>query len=229
MRINDILKRVGIIINSNANNDIALALKVKPTTTSTWKKRNTVALKTLSEFCQKQDIDIFWLLTGKGSPKPSGDEEPEGAPRTHSAESTTSEFDDYTFIPQMNDGISAGPGIVSYNLSDIRVAFRKDWIKRKGDPKDMSLIKVIGDSMEPTLLEDDLVLVNHGKTKIDSNGGIYALTIGEVTTIKRVQLILPQNNILKIISDNPRYDIMTSPVNETVIHGRVIWYGREIA
>jgi phage repressor protein C with HTH and peptisase S24 domain len=45
--------------------------------------------------------------------------------------------------------------------------------------------------------------------------------------IKRLQLIYLKN-ILKIISDNPKYETIEVSPDQIVINGKVIWFGREI-
>jgi phage repressor protein C with HTH and peptisase S24 domain len=52
----------------------------------------------------------------------------------------------------------------------------------------MSLIRVDGDSTEPTLLSGDLILVDHGRNYLDPHGGLYAISIDHSLMIKRVQL-----------------------------------------
>ncbi len=91
----------------------------------------------------------------------------------------------------------------------------------------MSLIKVSGDSMEPTLLSGDLVLVDHSRTTIAPQGGIYAIAIDHEIMIKRVQFLLPQRK-LKIISDNKQYEPMETDSDQVRINGKVIWYGRDL-
>ena len=90
----------------------------------------------------------------------------------------------------------------------------------------MSLIKVSGDSMEPTLLPDDLVLVDHSRATITLQGGIYAIAIGNAIMIKRIQVLFPQNK-LRILSDNPHYEPIEADPDQVKINGKVIWFGRE--
>lgn len=178
-----------------------------------------------------------WLFKNRGEPFPGArekypevcgpaDESPFIIETTAEGETST-EFGDYVFVPRMNDKISAGPGTTPYNMSDLRIAFRKDWIRRKGDPKNMSLIKVIGDSMEPTLLAGDLVLIDHNRNRIDAQGGIYAIAIDHEIMIKRIQPLYHLNKI-KIISDNKNYDPIEINIDDVNINGKVIWFAREI-
>lgn len=91
----------------------------------------------------------------------------------------------------------------------------------------MVLIRVEGNSMEPTLCSGDMVLVDGNHNYIDLYGGIYAIAIENSIMIKRVQLLF-QNKTLKIISDNPKYEpIIVSP-EEIQVTGKVIWIYRVI-
>jgi len=104
--------------------------------------------------------------------------------------------------------------------------FKREWILRKGDPKQMSLIRVRGDSMAPTLLEGDIVLINHAVREI-YDGYIYAINIDEEVIIKRIFKNLSTNKI-KIKSDNPDYEIFVIEKERVNINGLAVWYAREL-
>ena len=133
---------------------------------------------------------------------------------------------EYVFIPQVAGRISAGGGLEPDNTIELKMAFRKDWVERKGNPNDMSIIRVLGDSMEPTLQSGDLVLINHSRNYIDPQGGIYALAIDGQIMLKRVQLV-PSKGHARIISDNPQYETEIVPLSQLVVNGKMIWFGRE--
>jgi len=50
-------------------------------------------------------------------------------------------------IPQVAGRISAGGGLEPDNTIELKMAFRKDWVDRKGNPHDMNIIRVQGGSM----------------------------------------------------------------------------------
>jgi len=135
--------------------------------------------------------------------------------------------DKFVNIPRFSDKISAGGGLIPINDVEIKVAFRRDWIQRKGDPEKMSLISVSGDSMYPTLMAGDLVLINHGQNHLDPQGGLYAIALGDVILIKRLQMLYPSGKV-RITSDNEKYDSFDLLQEEVKINGRVIWFGREL-
>jgi phage repressor protein C with HTH and peptisase S24 domain len=134
---------------------------------------------------------------------------------------------EFIYIPMVSGKISAGGGLIPEARIELRLAFRKDWIQRHGDPRNMSLIRVSGDSMESTLFSGDIVLVDHNRNYIDPQGGIYTIALDDAIMIKRLQLIYPKN-ILKIISDNPKYQTIEVSPDQIIVNGKVIWFGREI-
>ena len=167
-----------------------------------------------------------WLLDGQGEPFPGARAKyPEvcGPETVRNDDDITGEF---VFIPQMAGAISAGGGLAPENQVEMRVAFRQDWIARKGAPQNMSMIKVNGDSMAPTLLSGDLVLVDHSRNNIASQCGIYAVSLDHEIMIKRLQP-LPAGKIL-VISDNKQYTNIEINQSDIHVNGQVLWYAREI-
>ena len=91
----------------------------------------------------------------------------------------------------------------------------------------MFVVRVEGDSMEPTLQESDTVLINKNANAIGAGGGIFAINWHNMVLVKRLQMN-PQTNEIIIKSDNQKYDSMVVKPNEIQIEGKVIWYGREV-
>jgi hypothetical protein len=60
-----ILRRVGMIIGSDENARIAEALGVAAQVCTNWKTRNTIPWAELFEFCQRVDVSLDWLITGR--------------------------------------------------------------------------------------------------------------------------------------------------------------------
>jgi phage repressor protein C with HTH and peptisase S24 domain len=177
--------------------------------------------KTLSALSKTLSVSVDYLLTGRENPLDAGKDLAVQSAR-ELAEG------DFVLIPQMRGEIAAGRGLIPDDSADIRVAFRRDWIQRRGDPSRMSLIRVSGDSMEPTLQSGDLVLVDHNHNFLDPSGGIYAVAVNDHIMVKRIQFF-PRQNRVKIISDNAvRYEAEEHPADDVNINGKVIWFGREI-
>ena len=93
----------------------------------------------------------------------------------------------------------------------------------------LALITVAGDSMEPTLRDGDIVVVDHSAREVDRDG-VYVFTLGTETFVKRLQK-LPK--ALKVMSDNKIYDpweVASQGSDDLLVHGRVVWVwgGREV-
>jgi len=171
----------------------------------------------------KYEFSLEWFALGAGEPFP-------GAlatyPEVCGPVMATTLPDEFVFIPQMTGEISAGSGLVPDDRADLRVAFQRDWINSKGQPQNMSLIKVRGDSMLPTLLSGDLVMVDHSRRSIVSPGGIYAIAIDDEIMIKRVQPTIDDKVL--VISDNKQYSTFETVIENVRVNGKVIWYARDL-
>ena len=100
-------------------------------------------------------------------------------------------------------------------------AFRKSWLKRKASSsKNVALMPVRGDSMEPIIIDGDVVMIDKGRRRVH-DGYIYALGIGETVSIKRLY-ILP-NGRCRVRSDNPEFESYEVDLKEIRILGQVIW------
>lgn len=126
-----------------------------------------------------------------------------------------------------NTYISAGYGAyVGDNEDQEYITLSKSFIKRltNANEKDLSIVNIDGDSMEPTLRTGDQVIVDHSWSQ--QSEGIYALHIDGTDYIKRLVFL---GGKVQIISDNQVYPVKECEANEVHIHGRVIWFGRSLA
>lgn len=211
--------------------DLAKQLDINEKTLNTYKAGQGSLKSTAIEGLVKHyNFNPLWFYYGQGEPFPGARKKyPEvcgpDSPQIYSEPDFPS--DEFVFIRQLKGKISAGNGMSPDNAIDMRVAFRRDWINRKGDPDNMSLIKISGDSMEPTFMSGDLVLVDHGKTSVAPNGGIYAISIEQEIMIKRIQPIISEGRF-RVISDNHRYEPIDIEAGDLRINGKVIWFARDL-
>ena len=139
----------------------------------------------------------------------------------------------YVKIPSFsNVRASAGEGVINGDVlqADESMVFREDWIRYElgARPQDLWLIRVRGDSMEPTLRSGDVVLVDSRATS-PNHDGIYILRMGDSVLVKRLQ-VMPGRKI-RVTSDNPAFspwiiDPADESNNEFSVVGRVVWWGR---
>lgn len=107
-------------------------------------------------------------------------------------------------------------------VTPIRIG--KELIKEiwKSEPQNLKLFKASGDSMEPVISNNDVLLVDIASTDFN-NGGIFLLTINNEWFVKRLRLRITGE--LDIISENEKYPVETLQPNSNIeicIKGRVI-------
>lgn len=134
-------------------------------------------------------------------------------------------------IPRYAVGASAGPGALHEDERAVaHIGFDPAWLRRLGatTPDDLSIIRVDGDSMTPSLADGDDILVDRGDATSRIRDGIYVLRRDDALMVKRLA-IHPANRRVTIASDNPAHPTWPDcdPASIDVI-GRVIWAGRRI-
>lgn len=154
--------------------------------------------------------DFNWLLIGeRGQGLPAGD---------------------YARVPLYDVSAAAGAGAVVSGEEVLDVlAFKKSWLasELRVSEKDLALIFVSGESMEPTLRPGDMALIvkQEGQPVDD---GIFVVRLEDALLVKRLQR-LPGGR-LQVSSDNPAYrpfeiDMKTQGRDFAII-GKVVWAGK---
>ncbi|HVF36501.1 MAG TPA: S24 family peptidase [Sphingomicrobium sp.] len=127
---------------------------------------------------------------------------------------------------------SAGPGAIpDSERSRPYFAFDPNWLKSvtASPSSKLSLIRVEGDSMAPTLSAGDDILVDLADGQERLRDGIYVLRVDGMLLVKRLA-IHPVGRRVTVQSDNPAYgDLPDCGLDEIDCIGRVIWTGRKIA
>ncbi len=127
---------------------------------------------------------------------------------------------------------SAGPGALpDSERKQPYFAFDERWLRALTASKagDLSIIRVEGDSMAPTLNDGDDILVDRAGCNEALRDGIYVLRVEESLLVKRLA-IHPMGRRVTVQSDNPAYsDWPDCSLGDIHCVGRVIWAGRRIA
>jgi phage repressor protein C with HTH and peptisase S24 domain len=127
--------------------------------------------------------------------------------------------------------VSAGPGaIVAEEQGRAYFGFDESWLKAltATPAAKLSIVRVEGDSMAPTLNPGDDILVDLGDSADRLRDGIYVLRVDEAVLVKRIALH-PMGRRVTVQSDNPAYpDWPDFRIDEINSIGRVIWAGRKV-
>lgn len=132
-------------------------------------------------------------------------------------------------VPKLAVGASAGAGALAEGEALAgKVGFDEGWLRKLGvEPANVSLIRVDGDSMQPTLSDGDDIMVDKGAALKPLRDGIHVIRIDGSLMVKR--LARAPGGRLSILSDNPAYPGWPDrdPAEMQVI-GRVVWVGRRL-
>ncbi|PZT90733.1 MAG: peptidase S24 [Citromicrobium sp.] len=136
------------------------------------------------------------------------------------------------FVPRYEIEASAGFGAM--DLDEHRathIGFDVRWLRElcQGGVEDLSIIRVKGDSMIPTLTDGDDIMVDRSSGGMRLNDGIYVLRRDDTLVVKRVA-IHPASRKATVSSDNAAYPSWPDcdPKHLDTV-GRVVWSGRRIA
>ena len=88
------------------------------------------------------------------------------------------------------------------------------------NPDNIKMLRVFGDSMEPTLKDGDWVLVDISRNFLDSDG-LYLIKKTTALAVKRLQTTVSGDILIK--SDNTKYDTEREPLSVIVIIGKVVY------
>lgn len=122
-------------------------------------------------------------------------------------------------------------GAEPVNLARARqsVAFPKNWIPGQAVPSQLIFVGVVGDSMEPTLSQGDIALVDRSVATVTEDG-LYVIQINQGVMVKRLQKT-PHGKI-QVTNDNKAYTSYTLEKEDAEknlhIIGFVIWTGRKV-
>ena len=134
-------------------------------------------------------------------------------------------------VPILDVEASAGHGaLAEMESKSAQFGFDEKWLRRLTASKasNLSIIGVLGDSMEPTLHDGDEVLVDLADGQSRVRDGIYVLRMDDMLSVKRIA-IEPQGKRVSVLSDNPTFPRWHGLERRTLnIVGRVLWFGRAL-
>ena len=185
--------------------DIADALGIKHFSFATMKSRKRIPYKEILDFCAKRKISINWLLFDQA------------------VQSIADQSEKFERIHYFRDiYASARGGALSYDEKSEFLFLDEEMVSHLGGKqsiKNIHALNVIGDSMEPTLNDGDMVFMD--KESINpSKNGVYIVTTPAGLFIKRLQLKL--DGTVALISDNKIYADEIVNLEDIRVLGKVI-------
>lgn len=138
-------------------------------------------------------------------------------------------IDEFALIPGYDIQVSAGYGTEAGDEEPSRFyAYRRRWLKYRGfSEKDLVVVWAYGDSMEPTISNKNILVINIKRTML-VDGKIFVIRNENQLWVKRVQ-VMPNSWLL--LSDNPLYKAIEVPMDEQHnfhVVGQVVHIGKDI-
>lgn len=207
-----------------------------------WEQGKPVGIDSLSAICELSGVNLDWLAYGRGAPRDLiRTFDPDAQDETHNTEAT---FGSHNWkpsstgaLPELDVKIGAGQGSIGEFLQ-VSIGADTVWAHRvvaewtfpesylreevKASPNRTIVMEVIGDSMTPTYLPGDRVLVDLAQRQMISDT-VYVISDGfSEPQIKRLQRV-PFSNPpeIKIISDNKALETFQVKLSDLHIIGRV--------
>ncbi len=123
---------------------------------------------------------------------------------------------------------SAGNGaaLVEHEVVEDHVSFPPSYLREitSTPPRHLAIIRTKGDSMVPTLAEDDLVMIDTTKRDLSFDGVYVIRDDGASLLVKRIGRATRRGYVM-VISDNPRYAPIERSLAEIDVLGKVLWMG----
>lgn len=133
-------------------------------------------------------------------------------------------------IPLYDITVSAGAGSTAW-AEQVRdeLAFNASWIRERfGDPANLALFRIIGDSQEPLLSTNDILMVDRSQRKVAD--GLHVVRSGDDLSVKRLQRISAGRVLLLSANEAyPPYEVdLEKEGDQFEIVGRGVWMGRTL-
>lgn len=136
-----------------------------------------------------------------------------------------------SLVPIFDVTASAGPGafVDTYEPVAASLALPPGYLRRitRARLDDLAIISVKGDSMLPTLKDDDLVMLDRSKTST-AYDGLFVLRFRDALHVKRLSRGSRADTVLVISDNKANYPPVEFPASEVEVVGKVLWVAGKV-
>jgi len=220
--------RLKELIGPNSANSFARKVGLGESLLRKYLSGTTPSIDNALKIAKGADVSFMWLASGEGPKLADASLLPSLA--WPDGFLPASVMKDFALIPRLDIRASAGNGSLAIDEEVIDfLAFQESWLRgRNINPKYARVMTAKGDSMEPTIRDGDVLLVDTSITSIRDNS-LYVLVFGGLVFVKRIHQRL--TGAVMLISDNDRYppeEVSEANAPDLHVAGRVVWFGRSI-
>ena len=209
--LREILNRIKDILSDEIQDrkifdkDVAEALNLNQVTLATMKSRSRIPYKEILEFCALRKISINWLMFNQ------------------MVQSIANESEKFERIHYFKDiYASAGGGALNYDEQSEFLILDEEMVNHLGGRhaiKNIHALNVLGDSMEPTLNDGDILFMDKDSTNPNRNG-VYVVSTPVGIFVKRLQL--KSDGTVALVSDNESYTDEIVSAEDIRVVGKVV-------
>lgn len=138
--------------------------------------------------------------------------------------------DDEVEVEMLDLAYGMGGAFLDTHIEIEKKRFPLSWLRRYTDSPAhlLAFARGVGDSMWPTIHDQDDVLIDRGKTRLEDElaDRIWCAVFGDIGMIKRLRRL--PNGTVKIMSDNPQVSDEIAADGELHIIGRIVWKGGSV-
>ncbi|KZN43670.1 XRE family transcriptional regulator [Pseudoalteromonas luteoviolacea] len=223
--LNSLSSRVEHAIKPHSIRAFASKIDVSEGTLRRILKGEDPKLSIVERIADEADVSLLWLITG------DEDATTADSPASMHPIVKLDEFNEaFVLVPGYHVSVSTGHGAFNGHTQIARhLAFRKKWLEYKNlEKSELAVVFAKGDSMEPTIHNNNTILVDLSDKKL-SEGLIYVVRLGEELYAKRLQQYL--DGSVRLISDNKEYVeqvVKPDEMEQLEIIGKVVWIGKDL-
>lgn len=158
-------------------------------------------------------------LTGE-TDDPSPDAIGEQRRAYHGPAPDEAEVSGTVWIKEADQVLGLGGSYLDHHVDEKRVPFPADWLRQytNSPPELLVFMRGKGTSMDPTISDGDICLLDLGRKRLDEQDELWACVYGQLGMVKRLRA-MPDGSV-KIMSDNPAVSDELASDGELWIIGR---------
>lgn len=178
---------------------------------------NTTRSRFLPEIADYLDVSLRWLRGETDDPDIAA---PKQSRRLD---------DEFDLVPIQRIDLEYGMGEMATNVpieTDV-LHFPRAWVEAitSTPPALLTFARGRGDSMQPTIQDNDMILIDRSQQRVLEQDAIWAVAMGDVGMIKRVRV---RGESVILLSDNAHVPEDRVTPDEIYIVGRVVFIGRRL-
>lgn len=223
---NDFTERLKIALEGESLHAFAKRSGIGDSTLRKYLDGSEPGMDKLSRIAEAADVSLDWLIAGRGDMKAGSNL---GRNKT-AVMASGQELPGLTMVARLDIQASAGNGALALSEDPVDfLAFPEDWLRARNiNPHFARILSAKGDSMEPTIRDGDILLVDTSIDRVRDNS-IYIVVYNGLLLVKRMHGKFDGG--MTLISDNTLYPpetIGAADVPSLQVAGRVMWFGRSI-